>query len=199
MCERRNRSRLRAHRPQPVRTAPRLAMPPLARDVAGRLVDAVAALQQEHRQQRVRVSPDDMLAQLKVREQAFAAVKVSQVRRAITAANNRGESMDVEPATAATASASASASSSSSAAAPSDREHQTKRLRSAASTVVEPAFTCAFGNVPKLIFEPEPQPPPPNYLEHLERRWGFTDGFWSTTHTEDREMDCIGFGRRHSL
>lgn len=81
-------------------------MPPLARDAADKLVDAVAALQHEHQQQRTRVSPIDMLAQVKSRDQAFADVTVSQLRRAITAANNRGDSMDVEAATAATVSAS---------------------------------------------------------------------------------------------
>ena len=174
-------------------------MPPLARDVAKRLVDAVAALQQEHRHKRARVSPDDMLAQVKACDDTFANVTVSQVRRAISAANNRSDSMDVEPAMASTASASASASASSAAAAPSNGfEHRHARLRSAASMVTNPAFSCAVGNLPELIFEPEPQPLF-NYLEHLEKRWGFIDGFWTCTATEDREMSRVGLGRRHSV
>ena len=66
-----------------------------------KLVSLVAELQQQHRAQRERVAPADMLAQVKLRDSAFDAVSVRQVRRAISAANNPassqvGSSMEIE-------------------------------------------------------------------------------------------------------
>ena len=169
-------------------------MPPLARDVTDKLVDAVAALQQEHRQQRVRVSPNDMLAQLKVRDQAFAAVTVSQVRRAISAANNRGDSMDVEPVTRESMSAAAAAASQ---AASSMRLGPWHYDDYSVDAYVKDSTLNPVMVVPKLIFDPIPELPLqwPRYL----RKSGFIAGNLDGTLAEQDALGAIGRDRRHSV
>ena len=63
-------------------------MPPVARDVLDSLANAVDALQQEQ-SAGVRVSPDDLLKQIKEYDDAFSSITVYQLRRAITAVGKR--------------------------------------------------------------------------------------------------------------
>ena len=153
-------------------------MPPLARDLVQKLVDAVATLQQEHRQQRQRVSPDEMLAQVKARDQVFADVTLSQLRRAITAANNAGDSMDVEPSTTAIASPD----------------------RFAGFPAAHAEFLRRspwMDNAPPTVVEPQ-HPAWTDWWRRLQSN-GFSPGNLMTTENEDLQGWTRGRLRRHSV
>ena len=67
--------------------------------------------------------------------------------------------------------------------------------------VDEPTLPRAYSDLPgcdlpKMIFEP--QEPPPNWVEHLERL-GFVAGIWARTYSEECDEWRAGHARRHSV
>ena len=145
---------------------------PIPADVRTKLVDAVAALQRDHCQQRKRVSPDALLTMVKERDVAFAQVTVRQLRRAVTDANKLPDAMDVED----------------------QQQHESQSQQG--YDVQQFQQVVKAWNLRPMLFEP--QEPPPNWAEDLERM-GFTAGMLSQTHSEECDDWRAGRARRHSI